>query len=161
MGEVYEDEQALLAKLAEDRAAGLTIAMTNGAFDLLHVGHLRSLQHAAELADRLLVAVNTDRSVRENKGPTRPINPGPERMELLAALGCVDYVAPFDEKTVDRLLQAVRPEVYCKGTDYTPETIPEAPAVQGWGGEVAIVGDPKDHSSSALRERLKASFAAG
>ena len=154
MGQIFHSHEELLQQLTKDRSAQLKIAMTNGAFDLFHVGHLRSFVHAKSLASRLLIAVNTDRSVQENKGPKRPINPQNERAELLAALDCVDYVAFFDEPTVDVLLRKVKPEVYCKGTDYSPETIPETPTVLAYGGQIAIVGDPKDHSTSAIIDRI-------
>jgi D-glycero-beta-D-manno-heptose 1-phosphate adenylyltransferase len=154
MTKIFENHEALIEQLAKDRIAGLKIAMTNGAFDLFHVGHLRSFAHARSLADRLLIAVNTDRSVQESKGPKRPINPQNERAELLAGLECVDYVAFFDEATVDVLLRKAKPEVYCKGTDYSPETIPETPTVLAYGGQVAIVGDPKDHSTSNVIDRI-------
>lgn len=154
MGQIFSDHQKLLEQLAKDRSEGLRIAMTNGAFDLFHVGHLRSFVHAKSLADRLLIAVNTDRSVQVNKGPKRPINPEAERAELLAALACVDYVILFDEPTVDGVLNKVKPEFYCKGTDYSPETIPETPTVRAYGGEIAIVGDPKDHSTSEVINRI-------
>ncbi|MDF1660306.1 MAG: adenylyltransferase/cytidyltransferase family protein [Planctomycetota bacterium] len=154
MGQFFHSYQSLLDQLAKDRSAGLKIAMTNGAFDLFHVGHLRSFVHAKSLADRLLIAVNTDHSVQVSKGPKRPIHPEAERAELLAALGCVDYVVLFNETTVDVLLRQVKPEVYCKGTDYTPETIPETPTVLAYGGQIAIVGDPKDHSTSEVINRI-------
>jgi D-glycero-beta-D-manno-heptose 1-phosphate adenylyltransferase len=158
MGRIFLNHNDLLEQIAEDRANHLSVAMTNGAFDLFHVGHLRSFVHAKSLADKLLIAVNTDRSVQENKGPRRPINSQGERAELLAALSAVDYVAFFDEATVDVLLRKVKPELYCKGTDYTPKTIPETPTVLAYGGQIAIVGDPKDHSTTALIDRILSAY---
>jgi rfaE bifunctional protein nucleotidyltransferase chain/domain len=136
------------------RAEGKTLAFANGVFDLLHVGHLRYLQGARALADKLIVAVNSDRSTRANKGDGRPVVPEAERLELIAALECVDAVLLFDTGTVDGLLQALRPDVHVKGTDYTPETVPERATVLAYGGRVAIAGDPKDHSTTAMVARL-------
>lgn len=138
------------ARAAELRARGKRIALANGAFDLLHVGHVRYLQAAKETADVLFVAVNSDDSVRLNKGEGRPVMPEDERAEILCALDCVDYVLIFSERTVERVIRALRPHYHCKGTDYTPESVPEAAAVRELGGEVRIVGDPKDHDSSAI-----------
>lgn len=154
MAEFFANHVALRARVEEDRRAGLRLAMTNGAFDLLHVGHLRSLVDARSRADRLLVALNSDRSVQMNKGPKRPVMPERERAELVGALACVDYVTLFDEPIVAKLIELLRPEVYCKGTDYGPASIPETATVLSYGGEIAIVGDPKDHSSSGLIARI-------
>ena len=150
---VVSDEQ-LLAAVARDRAAGKTIAFANGCFDLLHVGHVRYLQAAAAEGDRLVVAVNDDPSVAALKGPGRPILPASDRAELVAALRGVDYVVVFGDATVERLLRLVRPDVHCKGTDYTVETVPERGVVQSYGGRTAIVGDPKRHSTRDLVSRL-------
>lgn len=147
-------ESDLAARLADDRAAGHTVAFANGAFDLLHVGHVRYLQAAAAEADRLIVAVNSDASVRGNKGPSRPIVPEAARAELVAALRGVSYVLVFDDPTVDRLLRLFRPDVHCKGTDYTADTVPERETVRAYGGRIAIVGDPKDHSTRDLITKL-------
>lgn len=155
MAKIFRDHNELADRLAFDRAAGARVVMSNGAFDIFHVGHLRSLIGAAAEGDKLLVAINSDRSVRENKGPGRPINSEDERMEILAALTCVDYVTLFDDKTVDRLLLLLRPEVYAKGTDYDADKIPETPTLRAYGGRLAIVGDPKDHSSTDLIERIR------
>ena len=142
---------------AAQQGAGLTVAMANGVFDLLHVGHLRYLQGARATADRLVVAVNSDVSVRLlNKGPGRPVVPGAERAELLAGLACVDAVFLFDEPDVVTSLRALRPDLQVKGTDYTVETVPERHVLAEWGGRVAIAGDPKDHSTTELMVRLKA-----
>lgn len=141
---------------AQVRSEGGRVALANGAFDLLHVGHLRYLQAARALCDFLVVAINTDESVRMSKGPTRPIVPDGERAELVRALRCVDAVVLFGEKDVVRVLEAIRPDVHAKGTDYTPDTVPEREVVRGFGGEVVICGDPKDHSTTALAARLGA-----
>jgi rfaE bifunctional protein nucleotidyltransferase chain/domain len=153
MGIVIEREQ-LLRRVEQDRAGGCTIAFTNGCFDLLHVGHVRYLQAAAQEADRLIVAVNDDVTAGQ-KGPGRPIMPAADRAELIAALRGVDYVVVFPEPTVTPLLMLLRPDVHCKGTDYTSETVPERETVLGYGGRIAIVGDPKDHSTRDLVARLR------
>ena len=154
MGEILSRE-ALAARVSADRAAGLTHAFANGVFDLLHVGHVRYLQAAAAEADRLIVAVNDDESVRAIKGPTRPILAAPDRAELVAALRGVDYVVIFSEATVTPLLELLRPAVHCKGTDYTVDTVPERDTVRQYGGRIAIVGDPKDHSTRDLLSRIR------
>jgi rfaE bifunctional protein nucleotidyltransferase chain/domain len=137
-----------------DRAAGRTIALANGCFDLLHVGHVRYLQAASAEADRLIVAVNTDRSVSSLKGSGRPILGAADRAELVAAVRGVDYVIVFDDATVERLLLHLKPDVHCKGTDYTLDSVPERAVVQSYGGRTAIVGDPKNHSTRNLLARL-------
>lgn len=149
------DEAALAARIDADRAAGLTHAFANGCFDLLHVGHVRYLEASKAEADRLIVAVNADASVAALKGAGRPVMPAEERAEILAALAAVDYVVIFPDRTVDRLLQALRPAVHCKGTDYTADTVPERDIVRAYGGRTAIVGDPKDHSTRDLLARLR------
>lgn len=135
-------------------AAGKAVALANGVFDLFHVGHLRYLAGAKAQADVLVVAVNSDVSTRLNKGPGRPVVPEAERAEILEALACVDHVVLFDSKDVVPVIRALRPDVHVKGTDYTPETIPEADEVRSYGGRVAVAGDPKDHSTSELIEKL-------
>lgn len=145
----------LVAAVARDRAEGLTIALANGGFDLLHVGHVRYLQAAAQQADRLIVAVNDDGSVAKLKGPGRPILAGVDRAELVAAIRGVDYVVLFGDSTVERLLLLIKPDVHCKGTDYTVETVPERDTVQSYGGRTAIVGDPKDHATRDLLARIR------
>jgi rfaE bifunctional protein nucleotidyltransferase chain/domain len=140
--------------LAAQRAAGRTVALANGCFDLLHVGHVRYLEGAAAEADVLVVAVNDDESVRTLKGDGRPVMPGGDRAEVLAALRCVDYVVLFGGRTVADVLLRYKPDVHCKGTDYTVETVPERPIVQSYGGRTAIVGDPKDHSTRDLIARI-------
>lgn len=144
----------LEAVLAVDRAAGHTIAFANGVFDLLHVGHVRYLQAASAEADRLVVAVNADASVRRLKGEGRPILDERSRAEMVAALRGVHYVVVFDDDTVGDLLTRLRPDVHCKGTDYTVESVPERAIVLAYGGRTAIVGDPKDHSTRDLLARL-------
>jgi rfaE bifunctional protein nucleotidyltransferase chain/domain len=144
----------LLALVHADRAAGRTIAFANGCFDLLHVGHVRYLQAAAEEADRLIVAVNDD-AAAARKGPGRPILMAAERAELVAAVRGVDYVTIFPELTVAPLLTLLKPDVHCKGTDYTVETVPERETVLAYGGRIAIVGDPKDHSTRDLIGRIR------
>jgi D-glycero-beta-D-manno-heptose 1-phosphate adenylyltransferase len=153
VGEVLgRDEVA--RRVRADRAAGRTIAFANGTFDLLHVGHVRYLTAAAREADVLVVAVNDDASVRGLKGAGRPIMRDADRAELVAALRCADYVVIFPEATVGPLLEALRPDVHCKGTDYTVDSVPERAIVQGYGGRTAIVGDPKDHSTRGLLARI-------
>lgn len=151
---VTRDLTAVAAAVAADRAAGKTIAFANGCFDLLHVGHVRYLQGARAEADTLVVAINSDASVRGLKGEGRPILSEDARAELVASLRCVDHVVVFDDPTVDRLLTTLRPDVHCKGTDYTVDTVPERETVRAYGGRVAIVGDPKDHSTRELLARL-------
>ena len=136
-----------------DRQAGRTIAFANGCFDLLHVGHTRYLQAAAAEADRLVVAVNDDREASK-KGPGRPILSAADRAEIVAALRGVDYVVIFPEPTVTPLLMLLQPDVHCKGTDYTVDTVPERETVRAYGGRIAIVGDPKDHSTRDLLARI-------
>jgi rfaE bifunctional protein nucleotidyltransferase chain/domain len=153
MGRVVTDDE-LRALVTDDRRAGRTIALANGCFDVLHVGHTRYLAGAAREADRLVVAVNDDGSVRALKGPGRPIMEGAARAELVAAVRDVDYVVLFPEPNVERLLLALKPDVHCKGTDYTVDTVPERETVRAYGGRVAIVGDPKDHSTRDLLARL-------
>ena len=147
-------ESALADAVTRDRAAGLTIALANGCFDLLHVGHVRYLQGAKAEADRLIVAVNDDRAVSSLKGSGRPILGAADRAELVAAVRGVDYVVVFDDPTVERLLLRLRPDVHCKGTDYTIDSVPERGVVQSYGGRTAIVGDPKNHSTRNLLTRL-------
>ncbi len=142
------------AAVRDERKAGRTMAFANGVFDLLHVGHVRYLQAAAAEADRLLVAINSDASVRRLKGEGRPILGEQARAELVAALRGVDYVLVFDDDTVGPLLQRLQPDVHCKGTDYTIDSVPERAIVLGYGGRTAIVGDPKDHSTRDLLQRL-------
>ena len=149
------DRETLAGRIAAERAAGRTVAFANGGFDLLHVGHIRYLDAAAAEADRLIVAINDDESVARLKGPDRPILSAADRAELVAALRVVDYVVIFPEPTVGPLLELLKPDVHCKGTDYTVETVPERDVVKAYGGRIAIVGDPKDHSTRDLLARLR------
>ena len=153
MGRVVSRSE-LVALVEEDRRGGLSIAFANGCFDLLHVGHVRYIQAAAAEADRLIVAVNED-AMCGTKGPGRPILPAGDRAELVAALRGVDYVVLFPEPTVDPLLTLLEPDVHCKGTDYTLDSVPERETVRAYGGRIAIVGDPKDHSTRDLLERIR------
>ncbi len=144
-----------MRRVTQKRARGSKIALANGVFDLLHVGHVRYLEAAKSLADVLVVAVNSDRSARENKGPHRPLVPEAERAELLSALACTDFVVIFDEPTVVGVIRALKPEFHVKGTDYSIETVPERAEVESYGGRVVIAGDPKDHSSTKLLSALR------
>ena len=144
-----------VARAAAARRRGAVIVLANGAFDPLHVGHLRYLEGARRAGDRLVVAVNADRSVRRLKGDGRPILPAAERAEIVAGLRAVDCVVVFEEDTVAGVIERLRPEIHAKGTDYTPETVPERAAVAAYGGRTIITGDPKDHSSSDLLARLR------
>jgi rfaE bifunctional protein nucleotidyltransferase chain/domain len=146
--------EQLAERVRQERAAGRTIAFANGCFDILHVGHVRYVEAAAREADVLVVALNDDHSVRQLKGEGRPILSAGDRAELVAALRCVDYVVIFSEPTVGPLLTELRPDVHCKGTDYTVESVPERDIVLGYGGRTAIVGDPKDHSTRDLLARI-------
>ncbi len=150
-------EEELVKRIKADREAGRTIAFANGCFDVLHVGHVRYLAGAAAQADRLVVAVNDDASVKGLKGAGRPVLSAVDRAEIVAALDGVDYVLTFTDPDVNRLLELLRPDVHCKGTDYTVDTVPERHTVLGYGGRVAIVGDPKDHSTRDLISRIKGS----
>jgi len=140
---------------SEARAAGRSVALANGLFDILHVGHLHYLEAAATRADCLIVGINSDRSARELKGPSRPVIPEQERAELIAGFHCVDYVTIFDGSTVEPLLRALRPERHCKGTDYTIDTVPEVGVARELGIEVVIVGDRKSHSTRDIIQRLR------
>lgn len=154
MTEKIRSREQLLEAVARDRRAGRTIALANGIFDLLHVGHTRYLQAAAAEADRLVVAVNDDGTAAA-KGPGRPILPAAVRAELVAAVRGVSYVTIFAEPTVTELLELLRPDVHCKGTDYTVDTVPERDVVRAYGGRIAIVGDPKGHSTRDLLQRIR------
>ncbi|HEV7701338.1 MAG TPA: adenylyltransferase/cytidyltransferase family protein [Pyrinomonadaceae bacterium] len=140
----------LSAAVTRTRGLGERIILANGCFDLLHVGHIRYLQGAKRLGGSLIVGINSDRQTRALKGEGRPFMPESERAEIVASLGCVDIVTIFDEPTVEELIRAIRPDIHAKGTDYTAQTVPEREIVLDVGGTVAIVGDPKDHSSTDL-----------
>ena len=144
------------ARVESARAAGRSVALANGCFDVLHVGHVRYLEGARAEADVLVVGVNGDGSVRRLKGEGRPLLPAPERALLVAALRAVDHVLVFEEDDVRRLLLALRPDVHCKGTDYTVDSVPERDVVRSYGGRVAIVGDPKDHDTRRLIAKVRA-----
>ncbi len=152
---IVADHVDLKPILAAARRGGRTVALTNGCFDLLHVGHVRLVRDASSLADLLVVAVNSDASAHTNKGPGRPILPVTERMEVVAAIAGVDFVTSFDEPTAAGLLDSLRPDVHVKGTDWTADTVPERDIVRAYGGRVEIAGDPKTHSSSELISRLR------
>ena len=142
----------------EARGAGKRVVLANGCFDLLHVGHIRYIQGAKAQGDLLIVAVNGDRSVRSLKGPGRPLMSVAERVELVAAMEVVDLVVVFEEATVTSLIEALRPDVHCKGTDYAEETVPERDVTERSGGRTRIVGDPKDHSTRDLIGRVLTRF---
>ncbi len=146
----------LIEAIAPLRSAGRKVALANGLFDLLHVGHLRYLEGARAEADLLVVAINSDASARGLKGPSRPIVPEGERAELVAGFGCVDFVTFFGEPSVEAVMRALRPDVHCKGTDYTAETVPEREIARELGIRVAIVGDPKDHATRDIVSRILA-----
>jgi rfaE bifunctional protein nucleotidyltransferase chain/domain len=144
------DRETLLARIATARQKGSSIVLANGCFDVLHVGHVRYLEGARALGDLLVVGINSDEQVAALKGEGRPIMAERERAEIVAALAVVDFVTVFDEPTVETLLLTLQPEIHAKGTDYTEDTVPERDVVRSYGGRVAIVGDPKDHSTSDL-----------
>ena len=146
--------EQLVTRIDAERNKGFRVVLANGCFDTLHVGHVRYLAGARELGDVLVVGVNSDQQVARLKGEGRPILPANERAELVAALASVTYVTVFDEPTVEELLLALKPDVHAKGTDYTEDSVPERDVVRSYGGRVAIVGDPKDHSTSAILARL-------
>jgi rfaE bifunctional protein nucleotidyltransferase chain/domain len=147
--------QELRERAAVWRRAGDRITLANGCFDLLHVGHIRYLHAARELGGRLVVAINSDDSVRALKGEGRPLMPAEERAEILASLEDVDAVVVFPENDVRAIIREIRPDFHAKGTDYTTDSVPERAEVEACGGRVVIVGDPKDHSTSEiLRTRL-------
>lgn len=147
----------LRAEVAARRETGARIVLANGCFDVLHVGHVRYLRGARELGDVLVVGINSDKQVTLLKGAGRPVMSERDRAEIVASLEAVDLVTIFDEPTVEDLLLALRPDVHAKGTDYTEETIPEREVVRSYGGSVAIVGDPKNHSTSQLLGQLSSS----
>ena len=148
------NREELVRKVAEVRESGARIIFANGCFDVLHVGHVRYLEGARQLGDILIVGINSDEQVAIQKGPGRPVLPASERAEIVAALESVTYVTIFDEPTVSKLLLTLKPDVHAKGTDYTSDTVPERDVVRSYGGEVAIVGDPKDHSTTEIIARL-------
>lgn len=146
--------EKLVEKISELRAQNVKIVLANGCFDLFHVGHIRYLSGAKELGDFLIVGINSDEQVKRLKGEKRPYMPERERAEIISSLRCVDFVTIFNEPTVEQLIRAIRPDFHAKGTDYTTETVPEREIVRECGGQTAIVGDPKDHSSTELIEKV-------
>jgi rfaE bifunctional protein nucleotidyltransferase chain/domain len=149
------DREALVARIAAAKAKGARIVLANGCFDVLHAGHVRYLEGARAHGDLLVVGINSDAQVARLKGEGRPLLPARDRAELIASLEVVDLVTIFNEPTVTELLFALKPDVHAKGTDYTEETVPERDVVRSYGGQVAIVGDPKDHSTSEMIRRLQ------
>jgi rfaE bifunctional protein nucleotidyltransferase chain/domain len=152
------DRQSLISFVSEERRRGRKIILANGCFDLIHAGHVRYLQGAKQLGGTLVVAINSDRQVKELKGKGRPLIPQDERAEIVAAFAPVDAVTIFDEPTVGELILAIRPDFHAKGTDYTADTVPERDIVRSYGGTVSIVGDPKDHSSTQLIDAVGEKF---
>jgi D-beta-D-heptose 7-phosphate kinase/D-beta-D-heptose 1-phosphate adenosyltransferase len=155
LGKIFHDPETLVPHLDELRERGAAIVTANGCFELLHVGHVRYLSAARALGDVLVVMVNTDGSLARIKPDRKPVNPDRERMEILAALESVDYVVPLAEDTPERLLRLFRPRFHAKGTDYRLEQIPERTIVEELGGEVRLVGDPKDHSTTAMLREIR------
>jgi rfaE bifunctional protein nucleotidyltransferase chain/domain len=149
------DRERLAARIAVEKSKGRQIVLANGCFDILHAGHIRYLAGARALGDVLVVGINSDRQVATLKGAGRPLQPEADRAELVASLETVDLVTIFDEPTVTELLLAIKPDVHAKGTDYTEETVPERDVVRSFGGRVAIVGDPKNHSTTQLIRSFK------
>lgn len=149
------DREAVVSKTKLARQAGRTIVFANGCFDVLHAGHIRYLQGARALGDLLIVAINSDEQVKALKGNGRPILAERDRAELVASIEGVEFVTIFDEPTVEQLLLAIKPDIHAKGTDYTEETVPERDVVRSFGGRTAIVGDPKNHSTSEMLKRFK------
>jgi rfaE bifunctional protein nucleotidyltransferase chain/domain len=148
------ERNRIIARVAIARKRGARIVFANGCFDLLHVGHVRYLEAARHLGDMLVVGINGDEQVRALKGEGRPFLPERERAEIVAALRPVDLVTIFHERTVEAILLAIRPDIHAKGTDYTADTVPERNVVRSYGGRVAIVGDPKDHSSTEMLKKV-------
>lgn len=145
----------LVASVANERAGGKRIILTNGCFDIFHVGHIRYLSAAKALDGFLIVAINSDEQVEKLKGNGRPFMPQNERAEMISSFRFVDAVTIFDEPTVTELLLAIKPDIHAKGTDYSIESVPEREIVLSYGGKIAIVGDPKDHSSTEMFARLQ------
>ncbi|MEO6587899.1 MAG: adenylyltransferase/cytidyltransferase family protein [Pyrinomonadaceae bacterium] len=149
----------LVKKISELRLTNAKIVLTNGCFDLFHVGHIRYLSGAKKLGDYLIIGLNSDQQVKKLKGENRPFMPETERAEIVSALRCVDFVTIFDEPTVEQLIRAIRHDFHAKGTDYTVDSVPEREVVRECGGQTAIVGDPKDHSSTELIGRVSRQLA--
>ncbi len=149
------DRKQVIEQVETERQKEKKIVLANGCFDLFHVGHIRYLAGAKGLGDVLIVGINSDEQVRKLKGENRPFMPESERAEIVSALAFVDFVTIFDEPTVTELIRAIRPDFHAKGTDYTTETVPEREIVKEYGGQVAIVGDPKERSSSGFLEKAR------
>jgi D-glycero-beta-D-manno-heptose 1-phosphate adenylyltransferase len=154
MAQIILNHDELAKKIEELKKQGKKVIFANGCFDLLHVGHVRYLRGARALGDVLVLAINSDASVRRLKGPERPLLPLEDRLGILGAFEMIDYVTAFDDDTVSPLLLKLKPNVQVKGTDYTPDTIPEKDTVASFGGTVAVVGDPKDHASKNLIQEI-------
>lgn len=152
---IYNERRSLAAILGGLMAQGKTVVLTNGVYDLLHVGHIRCLEDARSRGDFLVVAVNTDASAERNKGKGHPVVPLTERMEVLAGLGFVDYVTPLDEDTADKIIEVLKPTIYAKGTEYTLKTLPERDTLKRLDLKAIFVGDKKAHSSSKLIQKIK------
>jgi rfaE bifunctional protein nucleotidyltransferase chain/domain len=150
--------KTLIKEVEELRKAGKKIVLANGCFDLIHVGHIRFLQGAKKKGDTLIVAINSDKSVRQIKGEQRPIFSQDDRAEIISAIEFVDYVIIFNEPTVAKLLNSIKPDIHCKGTDYTYETVPERDVVKEYGGTISIVGDPKEHSTKDIIKYIVAKY---
>jgi len=157
-GEKIKSLPELKVSVSQAHDLGLKVVFANGCFDLLHAGHVRYLESARKLGDMLIVGVNSDASVAALKGEGRPLQPEKDRVEILASIECVDYVLLFNVPTVDGILRELRPDVHAKGTDYTPESVPERETVVAYGGHVAIAGDPKDHSTKDLIREILNKF---
>jgi rfaE bifunctional protein nucleotidyltransferase chain/domain len=151
------NREHLIERTNAAREKGACIVLANGCFDVLHVGHVRYLEAAKGLGDLLVVGINSDEQTRRLKGEGRPLISQTQRAEIISAIQVVDFVTIFEEPTVEQLLLALRPDIHAKGTDYTVESVPERDVVRSFGGRVAIVGDPKDHSSSEMIEKLAVS----
>jgi len=161
MAEIILDADSLAQRVKALQAQGKKVVFTNGCFDLLHVGHVRYLRGAAALGDVLVLALNSDESIRRLKGPERPLLPLADRLVILSAFERVDFVTAFDEDTVTPLLLKLKPDIHAKGTDYTKDTVPEKDTVASYGGQVAVVGDPKDHASKDLIREILRKYGAG
>ncbi len=148
------DHGKLLQIVNRLKSQGKRLVLTNGCFDLLHVGHIRCLRGAKALGDVLIVAVNSDKSMRKLKRTGRPVMPEAERIEILETLECIDYITLFSDESLDRLLLILKPHIHAKGTDYTKETVPERETVISYGGKIAIVGDAKSHSTTKLMSHI-------
>lgn len=155
LSKIFLNPEELLPELERFRGDDRTIVFANGCFELLHVGHVRYLEAARDIGDCLIVAVNTDDSMKEIKPDRKPVNPDVERYEIIAALEAVTYVVPLADRTPASLLQLLKPDIQAKGTDYTPDRIPERKVVEAYGGKIAIVGDPKDHSTTDMLRVLR------